>query len=332
MEVILNKEECRSFLEKLLDPWKELILVTGFHSFENHPYKEIILSHNFILHFKATGNPIRRDINISNINSEHVLILAVGGGCVIDTAKLFKHQLQASINTTLVVMPTTAGSGSESTQFAVEYREGIKYSISQPYLLPDYVGLTPECIQNIINPSVIDSFCQALESLWSRDKNLDSTKYSRLSLELLNNALRKLESKEGDLRLELSLASNFAGKAINISRTNICHALSYYLTANHKIPHGVAVFISLKFFFKERVTVVRECLDQITFENLTNSIALIEKHILTNKVTYNLLSLHHLNMGKFLTSVNEERLKNYPYNIDFKKYTNWLNKFIQTLE
>ena len=193
------------------------------------------------------------------------LILAIGGGSVIDTGKVLsvfldEHsncdlksliqnptKLDKSNKIELHVFPTTAGTGAEVTQFATiwDFENNKKYSLDHKSLLPDYYFLDNQFLdtlknQALLNP-LLDSISHAFESLWNKNRNDDSIDYSLESLGLHKDNLKKINSKFSNYGLEnMLLASNLAGKAINITRTSIAHSISYPLTAKYRIPHGLA--------------------------------------------------------------------------------------------
>lgn len=193
------------------------------------------------------------------------LILAIGGGSVIDTGKVLsvfldEHsncdlksliqnptKLDKSNKIELHVFPTTAGTGAEATQFATiwDFENNKKYSLDHKSLLPDYYFLDNQFLdtlknQELLNP-LLDSISHAFESLWNKNRNDESIEYSLKSLGLHKDTLKKINSKFSNYGLEnMLLASNLAGKAINITRTSIAHSISYPLTAKYRIPHGLA--------------------------------------------------------------------------------------------
>ena len=91
----------------------------------------------------------------------------------------------------LIAIPTTAGSGAESTQFAVMYKQKVKFSIVNSNIIPDYVILDPKTTYSLSKYqtacSGIDAFCQSLESLWAKDKNIKSEQIALKSLDLIYN-------------------------------------------------------------------------------------------------------------------------------------------------
>ncbi len=189
------------------------------------------------------------------------LIAAVGGGTVIDLAKiaavaysnncthvddvLTDKGLQNKLDT--VYIPTTAGTGSEATSFAVVYKDKVKYSVDKPSLLPTYTVLDPLLLESlpepVLNATVLDALAQAMESAWACGSNEQSISYSEQAIGLI---LENLEKENNLQRLEgLQLGSHLAGKAINISRTTLPHSISYPMSSYFGIPHGIAVFLTL---------------------------------------------------------------------------------------
>jgi len=179
------------------------------------------------------------------------VMVAIGGGSVIDLAKLLLHHMR--VRPRFVAVPTTAGSGSEATPFAVAYEDGEKISVASPALLPDWALLDPGLLsgQTAFQRAVsgMDALAQAIESIWS----LHATEASRaLAGEAIRLLLQHLpafvEGREEAGRAVLE-AAHGAGKAIAMTRTTGPHALSYYLTSRHGIPHGQAVAFFLPLFF-----------------------------------------------------------------------------------
>ncbi len=193
-------------------------------------------------------------------------IVAIGGGHVIDTAKLlsiclggknrqweeFKLECVSSL-LPLLVVPTTAGSGSEATPFAVVYINGVKHSVEHSTLLPDHVFLEPRLV--LTNPrsmalaSGLDVISHCVESLLSPKATVQS---SEIALSTVCSAVKSLpifaQTGRLDAAEKLLWASNKAGQVIATTRTNVPHALSYFLTAQHGVPHGCSVALTLGSF------------------------------------------------------------------------------------
>jgi alcohol dehydrogenase class IV len=234
---------------------------------------------------------ISRLVNTIKRDAPYELILAVGGGSVIDVAKLLKAFLGrvTSDRTTsdtdfvsayldgsqplqpadipLIAIPTTAGSGSEATHFAVVYQNQVKHSIGHQQLLPDLALIIPSLLtslpQSIAAASGMDALCQAIESYWSIHSTDESRRLAKESIELAWNSLRQaVIEKEPTALAQLARASHLAGQAINITKTTAPHAVSYALTTFYGIPHGHAVGLLTPYFLKYNAAVTEsDCLD-----------------------------------------------------------------------
>lgn len=189
------------------------------------------------------------------------VIIAVGGGTVIDVAKIisiaFSNRCERveevlddkslENKLPLIFIPTTAGTGSEATSFAVVYRDRVKISIDNKSLLPCYVILEPLLLRSLPEPvlhaTVLDALAQATESIWAVGSTDESRGYSRRAVLLI---LENIHAQPSILRLgNLQLGSYWAGRAINISKTTLSHSISYPVTAHFGVPHGIAVFLTL---------------------------------------------------------------------------------------
>lgn len=192
------------FKELLIeDSPKSIFLVTGNKSYEKSGAKffieNILDGFNFIRFSDFSENPkiedVEKGINIFLENSCDYLV-SVGGGSVLDMAKLInighdKKNLKdlatnktkiSSFGKKLIAIPTTSGSGSEATHFAVVYVGGEKFSVAHPiYMLPNVVVLNPSLTYSMDSYqtalSGIDAFAQAMESYWSVNSTEESKKY-----------------------------------------------------------------------------------------------------------------------------------------------------------
>lgn len=178
------------------------------------------------------------------------IILAIGGGSAIDMAKLLRHYSELTIP--LISIPTTAGTGAESTAFAVCYFDGAKKSIAGADMLSEYVILAPELTLNnndyLTACTGFDAFAQAIEAYWNINSTPESDQLSIAAIELLyKNLNRPLCSIN---REEMIVAANLAGRAINITKTTAPHALSYTFTSHYGYPHGHAVALTFPYFFE----------------------------------------------------------------------------------
>ena len=207
------------------------------------------------------------------------LIIAVGGGSVIDMAKLiriyinFDENLENAIKNNitsssqnskipLIAIPTTSGTGSESTHFSVVYVDKKKYSIADESVLPEYAVIIPEFTyknsEYLTACTGADALCQAIESYWSVKSTDESRGYASEAIRLLNTYLPLALKENREARDKVAYASNLAGRAINISFTTAAHAYSYGFTSYLKIPHGHAVSLSLPYFFSLNINVTED--------------------------------------------------------------------------
>jgi len=251
---------------------KRIFLVTNKNSYKTSGAKTAIdslLNEYEVIHFQEFEiNPklpdIERGIEIFKKNKCD-LVIAIGGGSSIDIAKsinLFASNidtpteyLQKTKNiekkgSILIVIPTTSGSGSEATTFAVIYSEKIKASIDHKFLLPDYAIIDPQFTfslpKYITACTGMDALSQGIESYWCVNSTEESKKYAKKAIKLaINNLSLTTNNPTKESRVAMSKAANLAGKAINITRTTAPHAISYPITAYFNIPHGHAVGLTL---------------------------------------------------------------------------------------
>ncbi len=255
---------------------KRLLLVTGKASYRNcgaYDCFETLLDSYELDHFSDfSPNPTLEDAMAGTrlcqqINAE--AIIAIGGGSAIDVAKSIAafnsqpgqeralaigEQPLGPTTLPIIAIPTTAGTGSESTHFAVIYVDGKKYSLATPSLMPTTAILDPVYTDGL--PPYItactgfDALCQAVESFWAVGATAESRRYAEKAITLLLANLEQAVNKPSDsVRDNVLRAANYAGRAINISKTTAPHALSYTITSLYGIPHGHAVAMTLGAFF-----------------------------------------------------------------------------------
>lgn len=192
------------------------------------------------------------------------VVVGVGGGSALDAAKVVRalrwppggtEQLVRSgfplddDRPPLVLIPTTAGSGSEVTCFATVYHRGAKLSVDAPGLAADLAlvdaDLTHSCDPGLTASAAFDAVAHAIESWWSRRATKESRDYARRALALLWPAVTRAGTPGPARRSALMAGAHWAGRAINISRTTAAHAFSYDLTIRYGVPHGLACMLNL---------------------------------------------------------------------------------------
>jgi alcohol dehydrogenase len=199
------------------------------------------------------------------------LIISVGGGSVMDMAKLIKAfssnmenadsiakglTIVGNVAIPIIAIPTTAGSGSESTHFAVVYIREEKFSVANKILLPNYVildaHLTLSATKYQKACNVLDAISQSIESSWAVGATPESQKLSYAALTLCMGSFQEYVNSSSSIDISQSMieAANLAGQAINISKTTAAHAWSYGISAYCDIPHGHAVWATLPRIFE----------------------------------------------------------------------------------
>ena len=213
-------------------------------------------------------------------------ILAVGGGSAIDVAKCIKLAVLAKEGNAAIIpplvsqrlpidgskipfiaIPTTAGTGSESTHNAVMYYEGSKQTVTNDGVLPDFAVLEPSVLKTLPlyqkKCTMMDALCQGIESWWSVNSTEESYEYSRKTIELIMANWRNyIFENDDEAAAQIMLAANYGGRAINITQTTAAHAFSYKITSLYKLPHGHAVAVGLPVIWEYMLGNMDKCIDK----------------------------------------------------------------------
>lgn len=150
----------------------------------------------------------------------------------------------------VVAVPTTSGTGSETTHFSAIYVRGRKVSVTHQSMRPRAVimdiGLHSAMPPRLAASVGLDALCQAVESTWAVGSTPESIEYSRLGGALVGASLAESVLTGGVRAREAMMwGSHAAGMAIDISKTTAPHALSYQFTTRYGIPHGIAAALTL---------------------------------------------------------------------------------------
>lgn len=261
-------------LNKILEKCKpkKIFLVTGQNSYIKSGAKYILddyLKNYDFIHFNDFEenpklNDIEKGVSIFKKNKCD-FVIAVGGGSAMDIAKsinalaansgkpieyIKNNKKIIKKGRVLVAIPTTSGSGSEATKFAVVYIDKTKYSLDNEIMLPDYAIVDPQFTislpKNITASTGMDALSQGVESYWSVNSTNESKKYAKEAIKLVINHLPiAVNNPDKKSRANMAKAAHLAGKAINISKTTACHAISYPITSYFNVPHGHAVALTL---------------------------------------------------------------------------------------
>lgn len=272
-------------------------------------------------------------------------VVSIGGGSAMDVAKcvrlwaacpgdgLHKRYCDTPLpysNLTHIAIPTTAGTGSESTHFSVVYVDGEKRSVASCLAQPNACILVPELLSGLPpyqrRATVLDALCHAIESYWSVASSAQSREYSRRAIESIRAHWLAYLDDDARAAAELLRAANLSGKAINLTTTTAAHAMSYKLTSLFGIAHGHAVALCLPYCWKtllERASVqTQERLFELdclltgstdptrgagldAFANMFSTMELPE-HVEGSNA----------NVDVLVQSVNLERLSNFPLQLN----------------
>jgi phosphonate metabolism-associated iron-containing alcohol dehydrogenase len=230
------------------------IIVDVFTDIKSHPqFKDLELAYDYIH------------------QNEFELILAIGGGSVLDASKFFSvHDTskKASFVTNMIKgnipkenyslvpiisVPTTGGTGSEITPWATiwDMDEKKKYSLHLPDLFSEIAlydpTLTLSVPKGITIQTGLDTLSHALESIWNKNANKITVNYAIKSSKLIMKYLPLLADDLDNLeyREQILKACMYAGLAFSNTQTAIAHAMSYYITAHKGIDHGIACSFTL---------------------------------------------------------------------------------------
>ena len=267
------------------------------------------------------------------------LIVAIGGGSTIDIAKCIKlflgsgdesvyfkqkpcYDLVSSIN--LIALPTTAGTGSESTKHAVIYYEGVKQSICDDEIVPDAVILYPAVLEKLPmihkKAAMLDALCQACESWWSKGSTTQSIIYSKKAVMDIVELWKPYISSDSSAAKAILLAANNAGRAINITKTTAAHAMSYKMTSIYGLPHGIAVALCFsvvwKYMIKKADKELLNIFDEIALcfyaKDADEAVMIFEKMLADMDIGYPRSVNREQDIELLVQSVNPERLSNNP--------------------
>lgn len=167
-------------------------------------------------------------------------LLALGGGSAIDCAKAMLFFSGKDIP--LIAVPTTSGSGSEVTDFAILTHDGVKHPLVDPKLCPSMAILDAELVSSLppglIADGGFDVLAHALEAWVGKNANPMT---DALALQAFRTVYTKLQASflgDQSVRLPIHAASTMAGLAFTRAGLGVCHALAHALGGMFHVPHG----------------------------------------------------------------------------------------------
>jgi phosphonate metabolism-associated iron-containing alcohol dehydrogenase len=223
---------------------------------------------------------------------DHDVIIALGGGSVIDSAKALACMLAADnadwldlhvknssppesafTPKPIVAVPTTAGTGSEVTRWGTlwDFEEQKKYSVCHPRLYPQKALLDPSLTMTLPLSETLygglDTLSHSLEALWNKNANPVSDLYAHKAAQAVMAALPRVLANPQDaaLREEMLRASLLAGLAFSNTSTALAHSISYYMTTHYSLPHGLACSFCLPLVLQANI-LIDSGRDQLLFD------------------------------------------------------------------
>ena len=276
-------------------------------------------------------------------------IIAVGGGSAMDVAKCIKAYcemdgdgenggfLKQEIRPNgipFLAMPTTAGTGSEATRYAVIYYEGKKQSVTSSSFIPETVLMDPDCLKTLPlyqkKATMCDALCHAIESFWSVNSTEESREYSKAAIRGVMEYMDGYLANTEEGRKGMLLAANTAGKAINITQTTAGHAMCYKITSLFGTAHGHAAILCDRVLFPWMILHTDRCIDPRGEEFIRSTLDEIGQAMgckdaqtgaaklgeIFNKLELNIPEATEAQYEELKTSVNPDRLKNHPIRLD----------------
>lgn len=281
----------------------DLLFVSG-HMYE-HFFKKYTEG-AFVVNYRkyASGEPT--DLMVEGIykdiqDVDYERVIAVGGGTILDVAKLFalkyispvvdlyEHKIEPIRDKTLILVPTTCGTGSEVTNISILELTAIhtKMGLAVPELYADEAVLIPELLDGlpfqVFATSSIDALIHSIESYTSPKANSFTEMFSLKAMEIILNAYKEIAAQGGTVHEillgDLLLASTYAGIAFGNAGCAAVHAMSYPLGATYHVPHGEANYV----MFTEVYETYQRLLPEGKIEDLNRHLAAIldcdEEHV-----------------------------------------------------
>lgn len=204
-------------------------------------------------------------------------VFAVGGGSGMDVAKCVKMFAKMPSDTDYVLqsiepneipfiaMPTTAGSGSEATKYAIIYYKGEKLTVTHDSCIPSAVIMDSSVLETLPlyqkKSTMLDALCHAIESYWSVKSTDESREYAQKAISEVLKYKNAYLANDPDGNEKMLWAAYTAGKAINITGTTAGHAMCYKLTGLYNLAHGHSAALAVSKLWSYTVTHTNKCID-----------------------------------------------------------------------
>ena len=215
-------------------------------------------------------------------------ILAVGGGSAMDVAKCIKLfcRMDPAVNyleqeivpneIPFLAMPTTAGTGSEATRYAVIYFQGAKQSVTSESCIPGTVLLDPACLNSLPEyqrkATMMDALCHGIESFWSVNRTEESREFSRQAIRGVMTHMEGYLANTAEGNAGMLRAAHTAGRAINITQTTAGHAMCYKITSLFGVAHGHAAMLCDRVLYPWMIQHAELCTDPRGVDDLRGAL------------------------------------------------------------
>ena len=167
-------------------------------------------------------------------------VVALGGGSAMDCAKAMVYFSGSEAK--FIAIPTTSGSGSEVTDFAILTHNGVKHPLVDPRLRPDAAILDSDLLQNLpknlIADSGFDVISHALEAFVGRNAGMITDALAKEAFSMVYGLLPASYGGDTSVRLKIHTAATMAGIAFNEAGLGLCHAMAHALGGAFHLPHG----------------------------------------------------------------------------------------------
>ncbi len=293
-------------LVKAVNPGKILLLVWDESVLQNRFIKETAAAYAEKIKIKtfAWSNPeLFQLYEIYNETKDEnfELVIAVGGGSVLDVGKslccLYAQEIKSPEEMRSLIenksyrkpsckwigVPTTAGTGSEVTCWATVWdsEHDRKYSVDTQdnYAYAAVVDpvLAASMPVKLAVSSALDAVCHAAESYWAKASNTVSRAAALAAIKIIMDNLEGLLCGKEEAHNCMAQGSMLAGLAFSNTRTTACHSISYPLTMQYHIPHGVAVSILLAPVLRLNLPYIKRREDLLAAFGVTDAAGLAEK-------------------------------------------------------
>ena len=168
------------------------------------------------------------------------LVAALGGGSAMDLAKAMAYFGKGDY--TLAAIPTTSGSGSEVTDFAILTHDQVKHPLVDKRLRPDMAILDADLLQELpkglIAETGFDVLAHALEAYVAKGSGAITDVYAREAFSSAYASLPASYAGNKTVRLKVHLAATMAGMAFSQAGLGLCHAMAHALGGIFHVPHG----------------------------------------------------------------------------------------------